>query len=209
MKQTKSNNAVYYVYAYLRKDGTPYYIGKGKELRAFSKHNNKFPPKDKSRIVFLETNLTEIGAFAIERRMIRWYGRKDIGTGILRNLTDGGEGCSGIIPWNKGVPCTEDRRANIRSNTIGKKRNEVTKAKMSAERKNKPQTPNRITAINDQKNHTVYRWVNLDHGEIICSKWELLEKYKTLTKTGLGHVILGYQHSHRGWKIKPDYLFKR
>jgi hypothetical protein len=89
----------FYTYAYLREDRTPYYIGKGHGNRAYKREKTEVIklPKDKSRIIFLKQNLTEEEAFKHEVYMISLFGRKDLGTGILYNRTDGGEGGSGAI----------------------------------------------------------------------------------------------------------------
>jgi hypothetical protein len=82
---------MFYTYLWLREDGTPYYVGKGKGNRAYISfgHGVHCPP-EKERIV-IYPSFSEDEAFETEIILIWYYGRKDLGTGCLRNLTSGGE----------------------------------------------------------------------------------------------------------------------
>jgi hypothetical protein len=105
-----------YVYAYLREDGSPYYIGKGIGVRYKEKHTVAVPPLD--RIEFIKQNLTDQEAINLEIALISKYGRKDLGTGILRNQTAGGEGG---VPGPLVRKKLSDAKIGNRPNNYGKK----------------------------------------------------------------------------------------
>ena len=104
------DDRIYYTYAYLREDGTPYYIGRGKEGRAYATHKIPRPPKEK--ILFLKQELTYSESIDHEKYMIFVLGRKDLGTGILRNLTDGGEGVENLAPQTRQL-ISEKRKGQV------------------------------------------------------------------------------------------------
>jgi len=150
---TKKDPNRFYVYLWLRsKDSehgpklSPYYVGKGTGKRAFERHGRVVPaPESDDYIVFAQGGLTEEDAFALEIYCIQMYGRIDIGTGILRNRTGGGEGGSGaVVSEETRRKLSEAHRGEKHYNwgkrgelspRWGKPRSEETKRKMSEARR--------------------------------------------------------------------------
>lgn len=96
-----------FVYCYLRvktskngKAGTPYYIGVASSAkRPIDSHICSVPPVgQRQRIRVLRSGLTWEEACDWEKFYIKHYGRIDLGTGILQNLTEGGDGVKGHGP---------------------------------------------------------------------------------------------------------------
>jgi hypothetical protein len=162
----------FYTYAYLREDRTPYYIGKGCNYRIYNPKGKPCgKPADKTRIIFLKQNLTEEESFKHEKYMISIFGRKDLGTGILHNKTDGGDGKSGwIMPdtvkrkislsntgkvgWQKGKishnfgkPASEETKRKCSESNKGRKLSEETKIKISLSKRGKPLSENCLNSI--------------------------------------------------------------
>ena len=150
----------FYVYAYLQENGNPYYIGKGRSYRAWHKGPKEIkPPKDFLKIVLISKNLTELWAFALERRLIRWYGREDLGTGILRNKSDGGEGCSGykhtaealekikLASIGRKIKHTDATKQRLRDINLGKKRSTDSIKKTADGNRGQKRSPDQIENI--------------------------------------------------------------
>lgn len=104
----------WYVYAMWRFDRgspVPFYIGKGRGYRAMhhelpskggrNPHKQRIIDLHRAKGLWIGYSLSFYGsekvAFRAECRLIARFGRRRLGTGILANLTDGGEGTAGHI----------------------------------------------------------------------------------------------------------------
>ena len=202
---------MYYTYAYLREDGTPYYIGKGSGNRAYATHYNTYvPPKE--RILILKDNLTEEEAFKHEIYMINVYGRKDLRTGILWNRTDGGDGSSGhkhteemrkLISQKTKEGMTPEVRKKLSKSSMGKVLSEETKKKMSIRMKGKVWTRDEVER---RRNTRCNKWIyEITTPSGIIEKTNNMAEYcrnNNLNNRHMSEVANGIWKQHKGYQVK-------
>jgi len=128
----------WYVYRHIRLDkNEPFYIGIGNKknyLRAYDveKRNEiwkKIYKKTNIEVDILFDNITKDEASVKEQEFIKLYGRKDLNTGLLCNMTDGGDGI-----WNcKRTSFTKEKlrqqKLGSKNPQYGKKQSEEIKIK--------------------------------------------------------------------------------
>ena len=162
----------FYVYGLYRPDKEDdglFYIGKGygKRIHGHRKEAKNLLDTDKKKSLkirvihylwklgldfkekILWDNLTEQDAFDIEIELISIHGRTQLGYGDLANMTDGGDGTIGHIPWNKGIPRTEEVKEKIRKKLIGRHSSEEVNKKKG--RKGHPAHNKGIPHTDDHK----------------------------------------------------------
>ena len=219
----------FYVYLWLRYKNSrhgarlsPYYVGKGSGNRAFNPRQRRVKlPKDQSFIAFAQEGLTEQEAFDLERYYIALYGRKDLGTGILGNFTDGGEGVSGlrisqeardkISRAHTGKVVSQETRDKLsRANMgnqhfLGKTHTQETKAKMSLANMGnqhflgKTHTQEARSKIAQARLRYLYELTD-PNGEIyVTDNLTDFAKQHDLSQGNLVNVIHGKRKSHKGW----------
>ena len=177
------------VYEWRRKNVTPYYVGIGKPQRPYTGRRRCGPPPPKDRIFILHENLDWQTACKIEKELIAFYGRKDLGTGILRNMTDGGDGVHGLVVSEE----TKAKLSGKNHHMYGKKHTEKHKLKVS-----------RALSGKNHYRYTPRDWYHPEHGEIIQkSLSDLIKMFpeQKLYASHLSRVANNDLFQHGGWRL--------
>jgi len=111
---------MFYAYVHSDQNGKPFYVGKGKGKRAWSRRARnkwwkKIVEKRGLQVKFLVKNVDEELAFLCEQEAISVFKMRGE---VLCNMTDGGEGSSGYVQ-------TEQAKEKLRVEKSGKKRPEI------------------------------------------------------------------------------------
>ena len=129
------------VYLHKRKDtGEVFYVGIGYMKRAYEKyHRTKYWYNIVNRygyiVEILKTDLTWDEACEEEIRLIKLYGRKDLGLGTLVNMTDGGEGLQGFRHTKEMRKKNSQRKKGKNNPMYGKTLSKETRMKLSESHK--------------------------------------------------------------------------
>jgi len=180
----------YYTYAYLREDKTPYYIGKGRNRRAYQKHDY-FSPPPKERIIILKKDLTESEAYQHEIYMISVFGRKDLGTGILRNKTNGGDSPPIFLGH------TEESKEKIRNSCKGR----VLGPGMSEEARKKRSEYNKEMGIKPPPNEKDFSFTSPEGIVYSGKNITKFAKEQNLSLYALLNLRSYKRYSYMGWTL--------
>lgn len=210
-------NNNYYVYAYMNLNNLPFYIGKGKEDRAAyhileaSKPNKKHSNKHKLNTIrdiltkngevvikYIDTNLTEKLAFELECFLIELLGRRDNKTGILTNLTDGGEGLTGLERNLSGEKNPNYGKRGEKAIWWGKVHSEETKRKQSESQKGK---------ILSEAHKLAMRKPKSEQGRLNIAKARLETSYRPSeeTKRKTSEALKGRVSPMKGKKMSDEF----
>lgn len=164
----KSNEGKSYTYALCRQDGTPYYIGVGTNSRIFRHGDNHDLNNCNNKLKINEINKYGI-SYAIlcfnnrnycaemEKNAISYFGRRDIASGILSNLTDGGEHAPyGYVPPTE-LRQRKSKKAKENSDLYSDIAKQQWKNMGEEEKENRRQ---------DKANMMLSRWANSEYREL-------------------------------------------
>jgi hypothetical protein len=231
-------------------DNQPFYVGKGSGTRMYQHLREATRSTFTKRSVhckilsilsqkgkikyekFVAKN--EQAAFDKEKDFIATYGRKDIGTGILCNLSDGGEGSTNINPESvkrraekhRGMKRSEKAKQNMKEAQLriiaervaktGNKVSDASRKKMSKSRKGKPWSENAraaerhkptaisVIAHNKKTNDFVGKWNSISE----CAK-ELNCEASSIWKILNGWTSKAPDGTVRPFRSHRGYIFKR
>lgn len=148
----------YYIYFHINPlKNEIFYVGKGKDNRAFiktrrSRYWNNITKKYGYIVDIVEEDLDEDDAFEREIFYIKKIGRRDLGLGPLVNQTDGGDGVTNSInPNRKGCKLSDEHRKKIGDANRGKKLNETQKDRISKLHKGKSVSDETKKKMSDSK----------------------------------------------------------
>ena len=178
----------WYVYRHIRLDkNEPFYIGIGNKKnygRAFELRKDKRNEmwvkiflKTQIRVEIISDGLTKQEAGEKEQYYIKLYGRKDLYTGCLCNMTDGGDGIWNCKRTDKTKKILSEQKMGEKNPQFGKKHSEELRIKRSLALRGKKRT---------EDSKIKHSLATIKSGQ---AKRTLIIDYKTKEELGIYHSI--------------------